>query len=225
MPRQARIVIPGNPHHITQRGNYRQNVFDNENNYKQYSEWINEYALGNGVEILAYCLMSNHVHFIAIPRKEHSLSRLFNNTHMRYSQYINRQRGVKGHLWQGRFYSCILGETHLYRAIRYVENNPVRAKIEAEAWKYRWSSAADHALERYTSLIGLKPLKIIEDWKGYLKADDVEMTGDIRLKTERGLVVGSEKFINKLERSLKRSLKCLNQGRPKKVKQKRSLSP
>ncbi len=77
MPRQARIVIPDLAHHITQRGNYRQDIFDNEGNYKQYAEWINEYAKENNVEILAYCLMSNHVHFIVIPKGEEDLSEIF----------------------------------------------------------------------------------------------------------------------------------------------------
>ena len=129
MPRQSRIVIPDTVHHITQRGNYRQDIFDGPNNYRQYCEWINKYAQEYDVEVIGYCLMRNHVHFIVIPKQENSLAKLFNTVHMRYSQYINRKRGVKGHLWQGRFYSCILDDAHLYRAIRYVENNPVRAKI------------------------------------------------------------------------------------------------
>jgi len=216
MPRQGRIVIPENPHHITQRGNYRQKVFDNEKNYQQYCEWVNEYAEKNSVDIIGYCLMINHVHFIVIPKEEKSLASLFNNIHMRYSQYLNRQRKQKGHLWQGRFYSCILDEAHLYRAIRYVENNPVKAKIVKESWKYKWSSAADHTKERQNPIIKLKSLSGIEDWKAYLKEEDVEMEKEIRLKTERGLVVGTEKFVEKLEKKLNRSLKCLSQGRPRK---------
>ena len=156
------------------------------------------------------------MHFIVIPKEEESLAKLFNNTHMRYAQYLNRQRNQKGHFWQGRFYSCILDETHLYRAIRYVENNPVKAKIVKEAWEYKWSSAADHTQEREKLIIKLKSLGKIEDWKEYLKEEDVEMVNEIRLKTQRGLVVGTEKFVDKLEKKLNRFLKCLSQGRPKK---------
>ena len=219
MPRQARIVIPELAHHITQRGNYRQNIFDNEGNYKQYAKWINEYAKENNVDILAYCLMSNHVHFIAIPKKKEDLSKVFKTVHMRYSHYLNRQRSVKGHLWQGRFYSCILGDSHLYRAIRYTENNPVRAKIVKNAWEYEWSSAKDHAGYRNNKpLIELGKYKTIEkkEWKDYLREDDPEMAADIRLKTNRGLVIGTDKCIKKLEEALNRSLKCLKQGRPRK---------
>jgi len=160
--------------------------------------------------------MSNHVHFIVIPQEEKSLAALFNNTHMRYAQYLNSQRKQKGYLWQGWFYSCILDEAHLYRAIRYVENNPVKAKIVKEAWKYKWSSAADHTKERQNPIIKLKRLRKIEDWKEYLKEEDAEMVKEIRLKTERGLVVGTEKFVKNLEKKLNRSLKCLSQGRPRK---------
>ena len=219
MPRQARIVIPHTAHHITQRGNYYQDVFDNDDNYKQYSRWINEYASENDVKILAYCLMKNHIHFIVVPQGENSLAKVFNNTHMRYSQYLNRERKVKGHLWQGRFYSCILDDAHLYRGIRYVENNPVRAKIVKKAYNYTWSSALDHIAQREKPLIKLTRYKWIKngnDWKEYLKEEDREITNDIRLKTNRGLVVGTDKFIKRLERTLNRSLKCLSQGRPRK---------
>ena len=219
MPRQARIVIPDLAHHITQCGNYRQDIFDNEGNYKQYAEWINEYAKENNVDILAYCLMSNHVHFIVIPKRAEDLSEVFKTAHTRYSHYLNRQRLAKGHLWQGRFYSCILGDSHLCRAIRYTENNPVRAKIVKNAWEYEWSSAKDHAgCRNNKSLIKTGRYKTIEkkEWKDYLREDDSELTADIRLKTNRGLVVGTDKFIKKLEGSLNRSLKCLKQGRPRK---------
>jgi len=216
MPRQARIVIPDMPHHITQRGNYGQDVFDNDSNYKQYCQWINEYARNNSVSILAYCLMNNHVHFIAIPNEETSLAKLFNNTHARYSQYLNRQRNLKGHLWQGRFYSCILDDAHLYRAIRYVENNPVRAKIVKKAWEYKWSSAPDHTREREKPLIRLKTTQDRGDWREYLQEDDSQLVEEVRRKTNRGLVIGTDEFVKKLEKRLDHSLQCLNQGRPRK---------
>jgi putative transposase len=221
MPRQARIVIPNTAHHITQRGNYRQNIFDKRYNYEQYCDWINEYASDNNPDILAYCLMKNHVHFVAIPKDSQSLALVFKTAHMRYSHYINRQRSVKGHLWQGRFYSCILAETHLYRSIRYVENNPVRTKLVDKAWEYNFSSAKDHTEGRDKPLIRLKPHSGINcgaQWKEYLQEKDIEMTKDIRIKTSKGLVVGTDRFIKQLEGTLKRSLKCVAQGRPKATK-------
>ena len=218
MPRQARIVVPNTPHHITQRGNYRQKIFDHENQYKQYCEWMNDYALEQDLKIIAYCLMNNHVHFIAIPKKEPDLAKVFKTAHMRYAHYINKQRGAKGHLWQGRFYSCILDDTHLYRAIRYVENNPVRANIVKNAWGYRWSSATDHVGDREKGPIKLDSYKALEfkEWRNYLKENDPDMIDEIRLKTNRGLVVGTDSFVKALEKGLNRSLKCLSQSRPNK---------
>ena len=159
MPRQARIVIPNIAHHIIQRGNYRQEIFTEQEHYRQYCEWMDEYAQKNRLSVVAFCLMNNHVHFIVIPEKEKDLSETFKIVHMRFSHFVNRQRSVKGHLWQGRFFSCLLDDTHLYRAIRYVENNPVRAGIVKKAWEYEWSSAKDHVKERTKALIKLSKHK------------------------------------------------------------------
>lgn len=219
MPRQARIVIPDIAHHITQRGNYRQAVFDNNLDFKQYCEWINEYAEEKNMDVLAYCLISNHVHFIVVPKAEKDLSMVFKTVHMRYAHYINRRRQAKGHLWQGRFYSCVLDDVHLYRAIRYVENNPVRANIVKRAWDYEYSSAKDHAKERDKPLIRLSALKGMEEgepWQEYLQENDFQLVDEIRLKTNRGLVIGTNRFVNKLEKLLNRSLECAKQGRPRK---------
>ena len=219
MPRQARIVIPNTAHHIIQRGNYRQKVFDKQEHYLKYCQWIDEYVREKKLQILAYCLMSNHVHFIVMPKDEKDLSEVFKIVHMKYAHYINRQRSVRGHLWQGRFNSCVLDEAHLYGAVRYVENNPVRAKIVKEAWSYNWSSAKDHMKQRDKPLIklsGHKQIKEPEQWQEYLEENDPQLTEDIRIKTERGLVVGSDKFIKKIEGRLSRSLECVKQGRPKK---------
>jgi putative transposase len=144
MPRISRAVAVGYPHHITQRGNYRQVVFEEKDDYVQYLKWLTEYCKRYFLKIWAYCLLSNHVHFIAVPLENNSLAKTFNTLHMRYAQYFNKKKEAKGHLWQGRFYSCILDERRLYAAIRYVENNPVRAKIVERPDEYQWSSARSH---------------------------------------------------------------------------------
>ncbi|MBU0693761.1 MAG: transposase [Candidatus Omnitrophica bacterium] len=218
MPRQARIVVPDTPHHVTQRGNYQQKVFDHESHYKQYCEWMNDCALECDLKILAYCLMDNHVHFITVPKKEIDLAKVFKTIHARYAHYMNKQRGVKGHLWQGRFYSCILGDTHLYRAIRYTENNPVRIKKVRDAWEYEWSSASDHVGNREKGPIKLTNYETMtfKEWRDYLKENDRDIVDEIRLKTNRGLAVGTDKFVKALEKTLNRSLKYSRQGRPAK---------
>ncbi|HHT9117847.1 MAG TPA: transposase [Candidatus Hypogeohydataceae bacterium YC38] len=111
MPRIARAVAPDYPHHVTQRGNYQQTVFEDKEDRMQYLYWLKEYSRKYDLRIWAYCLMSNHVHFICVPGNADSLSKTFNTLHMRYSQHINRKKGMKGHLWQGRFFSCILDES------------------------------------------------------------------------------------------------------------------
>ena len=118
MPRRARVVFEGVVHHITQRGNYRQNVFEDDSDKRKYIEFIREYSEKYGMKIYAYCLMSNHVHFIAAPVKEDSLAMTFKYANMRYSSYFNRKNKRSGHLWQGRFYSCPLHFEHALEALR-----------------------------------------------------------------------------------------------------------
>ena len=144
MPRRARVVFEGVVHHITQRGNYRQNVFEDDSDKSKYVEFIREYSEKYGMKIYAYCLMSNHVHFIAAPVKEDSLAMTFKYANMRYSSYFNKKNKRSGHLWQGRFYSCPLQFEHALEALRYVERNPVRARMVELPWEYEWSSAREH---------------------------------------------------------------------------------
>jgi Transposase and inactivated derivatives len=144
MPRRSRAIAVGYPHHITQRGNYRQTVFTVADDYTRYLEWLSQYSRKYGLDIWAYCLMPNHVHFVGVPGFVDSLSRTFNTVHMQYAQYYNQKMGAKGHLWQGRFFSCVLDERHTYAAVRYVELNPVRSGLVASPEQYQWSSAKSH---------------------------------------------------------------------------------
>jgi putative transposase len=221
MPRHSRIVIPKIPHHITQRGNYRQNVFEHDEDYVQYCTWMNQYSQKYGVDILAYCLMINHIHFVVVPHDEESLARVFNTIHMRYAQHVHRRRGARGHLWQGRFFSCFMDSDHLCHAIRYVERNPVRAGMATVAWDYRWSSAGVHAglqdADKGPIAVDIKNFPMDKpEWREYLHAENEQIVNELRLKTQRGLALGGERFIKRLEGKLDRSLACLNPGRPRK---------
>ncbi|MCU0914657.1 MAG: transposase [Planctomycetes bacterium] len=131
-------------HHITQRGNNRQDVFFVDDDRRVYLQLLQEQAGRYGLEVLAYSLMTNHVHLVAIPQAEDALAKAVGRTHFRYTQYLNRFHGRSGHLWQGRFYSCALEGRHVWTAIKYVELNPMRAKLCRRAWEYVWSSAAAH---------------------------------------------------------------------------------
>jgi putative transposase len=217
MPRIARAVAVGFPHHVTQRSNRGDFVFEDDGDYLKYLEWLRQYSAKAAFEIQAYCIMSNHVHFIGIPINEDSLSRTFNVLHMRYSQYFNRKKKLKGHLWQGRFYSCALDEGHLYAAIRYVENNPVRAGIVVSAEDYRWSSAKGHVSGEGNENVSRESylFEKIQDWAAYLNNEDNEMVGKLRKSTLTGRPCGASGFIGEMESLLHRNLHAASVGRPR----------
>jgi len=220
MPRQPRLVFPGLPHHVTQRGNYRQNVFSNPADFRKYSYWMVEYAKEYDVKILGFCLMDNHVHFIVIPSGPHSLANLFKIVHTRYSLYKNKSQSKTGHLWQGRFYSNVLDEAYLLRAIRYVERNPLRAGMVDKPWEYIWASTREHVgLERQPIIKTVdfhKILSVLEgrNWKKYIENDDEEMTENFRKNISKCSAIGTEGFIADLEQKTGYCLKNKKMGRP-----------
>ena len=150
MARLARLVIPGMPHHITQRGNRRQQTFFNDGDYAAYLGLMAEWCRKEGVAIWSYCLMPNHTHLVAVPSSEDGLRRAIGEAHRRYSRRINFREKWRGYLWQGRFASFVMDEPYLLAAARYVELNPVRAKLVtspaigggaapgASLWTRRW---------------------------------------------------------------------------------------
>lgn len=158
MPRLARIVVPGAAHHITQRGNNRQEVFFVEDDRTVYLSFLRAYAARYRVAIHGFCLMTNHVHIVGVPEDEEGLANAIGRTHFRYSQYINAFHGRSGHLWQGRFHSCALDEGHYGNALHYVEQNPVRAKLVRKAWRHPWFSAGVRVgMAKDDSLLDLAP--------------------------------------------------------------------
>jgi len=219
MPREARIVLPGYLHHVTQRGNYRQDVFEEDQDRVVYLKYIADKSIKYQVDIYAFCLMDNHVHFLVKPREKDSLSQLFRTAHMKYSHYFNRKRGQKGHLWQGRFYSCLVTGSHIKEAFRYVENNPVRAKMVDRAWQYSWSSAREHLGKRYNVIQLADAGDFIEigNWKNYLYSkEDGNFLDEIRDRTRKGLVLASEIFIDTIEKDFGIKITRNGPGRPKK---------
>ena len=144
MPRNARLVDPGLPFHVTQRGNRHVDVFLTPEDRTVYLDLMRHQLADAEVSILAFCLMTNHVHWLVVPNRPDSLAVLFRRVHGRYAQYFNARCGFDGHLWQGRFYSCVVSPDALTTAILYVEFNPVRAGIVDRPDYYTWSSAAEH---------------------------------------------------------------------------------
>jgi putative transposase len=221
MPRVARIVVPGVPHHITQRGNNLQDVFFVEDDRRAYLSILKNQAARYRLSILGYCLMTNHIHLVATPSNHESLHKAVGRTHWLYAQYVNRLHGRSGHLWQNRFYSCPLDQADPFAVLAYVERNPVRAKILRHPWLYRWSSAAAHLNKKeeieITDLEWWGKYSSRLDWRAILsRADDKAIVADIRLHTCRGRPLGSDAFMSKIESTLGRRLRPLPVGRPKK---------
>jgi putative transposase len=193
-------------------------VFDSDEDRWAYLNFLSEEANRFGLDILAWCLMTNHVHFVAVPQTETSLARGFGEAHRRYTRMKNFAQKVRGYLFQGRFSSSVLDERHLLAAVRYVELNPVQAGMVPHAWEYPWSSASFHTgkmesdpLVKDRTLSGL-----ISDWEGFLAGG---MTGEVerlRMSTQTGRPAGDDVFIAKVENLTGRDLSKGKPGRPRK---------
>jgi putative transposase len=219
MPRIARFVCAGLPHHVTQRGNHRAQVFFSDADHQTYLALLREYTILHKVAVLAYCLMPNHVHLVLVPAAAESLPRSLRHVHVRYAQRLNRQRNWKGHLWQGRYFASVLDERHNWAAIRYVEYNPVRARMVPTAEIYPWSSASAHCGLRKDALLTNEPcwqrqFEAIGNWSAWLaQGDDTRELDILRKNTTKGLPCGSDDFITSLESASGRRLR---DGRRKK---------
>jgi len=203
MPRRARIVIEGMPHHVIQRGNRKQSTFIKESDKKSYLTILNDKVQKYGVKVWAYCLMPNHVHLIVVPESRESLALAIGETHKAYTRLINERENWKGFLWEGRFKSFVMDESYLLNAVRYVERNPVRANLVKNADQYKWSSAYAHvSKEPLPPLSHFYLMDEIADWREYLKKESFESNNVIKEHIKTGLPFGSDKFINNLEKRL-----------------------
>jgi putative transposase len=208
MARIARVVAPGFPHHITQRGNRRQKTFFRNEDYRLYRSLMAEWSRRQDVEIWAYCLMPNHVHLIAVPKSKNGLCRAIGEAHRRYTRHINFRENWRGYLWQGRFASFVMDENHLMAATRYVELNPVRAGLIHRPEAYSWSSAAAHLKGDNDELVTVSPLlEMVSDWEVFLSGGLSEFEIEkMRNHTRTGRPLGSESFVAGLEQRLGRML-------------------
>ena len=174
MPRVAREIELGFPMHVTQRGNNRQNIFRDEEDKEFYMRSFMHYKRLAKVKLYGWCLMDNHVHFVIEPIRLNSLSKLFLHLNNRYVSYFNSKYGVSGRLFQGRYHSCILDENHFLEALRYVELNPYRAKMELVPGNYEWTSAHEHLKKRNKFFITPLPKRIgVDDWWDFLYPNDI----------------------------------------------------
>ena len=201
MPRIARIVIPGIPHHITQRGNRRQSTFFSNSDYLIYLSTMAVSCEKQRVEIWCYCLMPNHIHLIAVPETEQLLARAIGEAHRSYTCYINEKKNWKGYLWQGRFSSFPMDEFHLLTAARYIELKPVRSRLVNDPAEYHWSSCRAHLNGEDNLLVKVKPLlNLVPDWEELLLYGLSREERESIEKHERtGRPLGKEKFIEQVE--------------------------
>jgi putative transposase len=214
MARLARAVAPGVPHHVTQRGNRRQPVFFDDGDYRRYRDNMHLACADAGVAVWAYCLMPNHVHLIVVPPAQDSLALALGEAHRRYSTEVNRRQGWTGYLWQGRFASCALDDAHLLAAARYIELNPVRARLADRPEAWRWSSARAHLRRRDDKLVQVRPLlDAVPDWRRFLAEHEEEPTFDaLRRHTRTGRPLGGPDFVARLETLLGRRLRPRKPG-------------
>jgi putative transposase len=220
MPRIARAVAPGFPHHVVQRGNNREKVFFNDEDRAVYLFLLKRYSEKWRAPIACYCLMTNHVHLIVIPSLEGSLQKMMQGVTLCYSQHMNRKYRRTGRLWESRYHSCIIDqETYLWAVARYIEQNPVRATIVEHPEDYPYSSARAHCGLLQDPVLGgaLFPEIQQNDYIEFLQSSiPLEQTRDIRQSTSTGRPLGTEHFVARIEQKLKKRLAAFPVGRPKK---------
>jgi putative transposase len=218
----ARVVAAGVPHHITQRGNAQQNVFDDSVDRTVYLKLLRRYASEEGVGIWAWCLMTNHVHLLAVPQTCAALAAALGHTHRDYARYHNTRSAKSGHLWQARYYSCPVDEPGVCTVAAYIERNPVRAGLVELAEDFPWSSAVAHVTDHdHADLLEDIPWRDEhpkERWREVLRigVEDEALGERIRRATMSGRPFGSAEFTEELELAAHRRLRPFQPGRPKK---------
>lgn len=229
MPRRSRIIVPGVPLHIIQRGNNRQACFFAEDDYLFYLDWLAEYTKSTGCLIHAFVLMTNHVHLLLTPKKPDSAGNLLKRLGQRYVQYINRTYQRSGTLWEGRFRSCIIQQQdYLFSCQRYIEMNPVRAGIVQYPEEYRWTSYQANGEGKGFAFVQYHPLyqglgrTDAERQIAYRELFRYELEPGkidaIRKATNGNFALGSHRFQQEISEMLGRRVTPGKAGRPRKKK-------
>jgi putative transposase len=219
MPRRQRLIVPGLPHHITQRGNNRAQVFDSDADRALFLDLLARYSQQYGLAIWAYCLMTNHFHLVAEPANQSAMANTLGRVESDFARFINVHRRTSGHLWQARYYSVPMDAAHCWEAVAYVERNPVRARMVAAAEDHPWSSAAARigncVAPSWLALHQWREQWTLKEWLGLLRNEtsDREIGLELREATLSGFPLGSE-LVSRLEAELSRRLHRGKSGRP-----------
>jgi len=218
MPRIARVVAEGYPHHIIQRGNNKSLVFFDKKDKEKYLSLLKKYSDKWKSRILVYCLMNNHVHLLIKPEEEKSLCKMMQGVALCYTQYLNRKYNRTGRLWESRYYSCIVeNEKYLWTVARYIEQNPVRAKMVNEVGEYPYSSVRAHINGMKDEILG-EPLfeeSQRKDYAEFVRAGiSDEEVKEIRYFTRTGRPLGTEQFVGEMEAKFQKRFFLRSPGRP-----------
>jgi putative transposase len=217
MARLARVVVPGLPHLITQRGNGRAKTFFSDDDYRYYLSLITDNCKAFNVRCLAYALMPNHVHLILVPKHADGLRKVLSATHRAYAGTINARRKTSGHFWQGRFGCVAMDDAHLAAALRYVVMNPVRARLVKTPEDWAWSSARAILKGRKDGITDVAALRAqfgnLRELIGPATPEEEMKELALRRAETIGRPLGTPQFLDKLERKLNRSLKPQKRGR------------
>lgn len=200
MPRLARLVFPGLPHHVTRRGNRREQTFFCDDDFRLYGKLLAHWCAQTDTAVWAWCLMPNHVHLILVPSREDGLAGALRPTHGRYASLINARQDWSGHLWQSRYGSFVMDELHLLACARYVELNPVRAGLVATPAEWPWSSARSHLGQGPDGLTQTAPLlDRWSDWQAVLDGGlEAALRDAIRVRERSGRPLGDTAFLAEL---------------------------
>jgi len=214
MARMARLVVPGYPHHVTQRGIRGYKTFFSSLDYMTYLQLLKDAKETANVSIWAYCLMPNHVHLVLVPDACDALAKLLRKVHSQYALRVNAARGWKGHLWQERFYSTVMDEGHALAALRYVELNPVRAGLCSKADEWPWSSIHANLGNRHDELVSVDATHaLVPDWRTFLgEKSPAAIQDTLRKSTRTGRPAGGDGFVDRLERETGKSIRTKKQN-------------
>jgi putative transposase len=219
MGRIARIALEGIAYHITQRGNARQQIFFDDADHLLYLDLLTRYAAKSRLAVHAWCLMPNHVHLIAVPERPNSMSAALRLTHADFARHFNLKHRTCGHVWQARYFSCPLDRAHFWKAMAYVELNPVRAGLVDRPEEFRWSSAAPRLGRTSPKFLKHSPWGeefTAGEWQALLRSIDEDAFGDrLAVAGLSGRPLGDAAFVKSLESQTHRSLRAGRVGRPR----------
>lgn len=220
MPRIPRIVIPQTPHHVTQRGVRKSVIFECDEDKRVYLLLLKKFSDKHGLKILAYCLMSNHIHLIAVPIETVSLAKTIRDAHSKYASYFNAKNDVTGHLFQYRFFSCPMDNQHTLNAVRYVERNPVEAGLVKKADEYPWSSAAAHTQDIDNPILDSDLTRNLhlqiskKEWLKWLNRNKQVETILLCKHISAGIPLGGREFLTRIKKQYGARTELNKRGRP-----------